>query len=65
VEMSLLTAYKEVIDDLKDDIGYKEGALETALSILRTRLNELETVWAIPDEIWNMEFDEPEEEPDN
>ena len=65
MEMSLLTAYKEVIDDLKDDIGYKEGALETALSILRTRLNELETVWAIPDEIWNMEFDEPEEEPDN
>jgi len=64
MEQSLITAYKEVIDDLKDDIGYKEGALETALSILRTRLNELETIWAIPDEIWNMEFDEPEE-PDN
>lgn len=48
----LIGMYKAVIDDLKQDIGYQDGAKEKALSVLQTRLNELETIWAIPDELW-------------
>jgi len=42
---NLTDAYKLVIEDIAQDIGYVEGAKETALSVLAGRLNELITVW--------------------
>jgi hypothetical protein len=46
--MELTKAYELVIADLKQDIGYAEGAQETALAVLRGRLNELKKVWSMP-----------------
>jgi hypothetical protein len=42
--MTLIEQYKNVIADLAQDIGYVEGAQETALSVLKGRLHELEEV---------------------
>ena len=48
----IIQAYKDVIADLEQDIGYEEGAQETALSVLKGRLHELVHVWSIPNEEW-------------
>lgn len=41
----ILKAYELVIADIAQDIGYKPGAQETTLSVLRGRVNELVNVW--------------------
>jgi hypothetical protein len=41
----LTDAYKLVIQDIAQDIGYVEGAKETTLSVLSGRLTELVEVW--------------------
>jgi hypothetical protein len=46
----LTDAYKLVIKDIYQDIGYVENAKETAMSVLLGRLNELETVWSETEE---------------
>lgn len=50
----ILKAYELVIADIAQDIGYKPGAQETTLSVLRGRVNELVNVW----------FAEEKEEPE-
>lgn len=46
VEVSKLTdAYKLVIEDITQDIGYVKGAKETAITVLANRLTELVEVW--------------------
>ena len=42
---NILEAYEMVIADIAQDIGYIEDVQETTLSVLRGRVNELETVW--------------------
>lgn len=41
----LTDAYKLVIADIAQDIGYVKGAKETAISVLSSRLTELVEVW--------------------
>jgi hypothetical protein len=41
----LTDAYKLVIEDIAQDIGYVKGTKETALSVLSGRLTELVEVW--------------------
>jgi hypothetical protein len=41
----LTDAYKLVIEDIAQDIGYVKGAKETTLSVLSGRLTELVEVW--------------------
>jgi hypothetical protein len=41
----LTDAYKLVIEDIAQDIGYVKGAKETAISVLSGRLTELVEVW--------------------
>jgi len=68
----VIKSYKIVIEDITDDDTWLEDAKEQVLSLLRTRLMELTTIWSIPDELWQAEFDEvelpapaqPEEEED-
>jgi hypothetical protein len=48
----LQEAYKLVIADLEQDIGYEGDAQEKALSVLKGRLHELINVWSIPDQEW-------------
>lgn len=48
----LQEAYKLVIADLEQDIGYEGDAQEKALSVLKGRLHELVHVWSIPNEKW-------------
>ena len=45
----LTDAYKLVIQDIAQDIGYVEGAKETTLSVLSGRLTELVEVWKEPE----------------
>jgi len=52
-------AYKYVIADLEQAIGFKEKSMNKALSVLRTRLQELEEIWSIPDEEWIDPVDNP------
>ena len=52
--MTLAEQYRNVIADLEQDIGYVEGAQETALSVLKSRLHELENV--LPD-LFNEDID--------
>lgn len=42
--MTLAEQYRNVIADLEQDIGYEEGSQETALSVLKGRLHEIEDV---------------------
>lgn len=60
--------YDNVIADLTADDTWNEEAKQQTLSVLKTRLNELLTIWSIPDEIWNDTYDEVElpkpDEPD-
>jgi hypothetical protein len=56
----VIKSYKTVIADVLADDTWLPKPKEKVLSLLRTRLTELETVWAIPDELWNTEFDEVE-----
>ena len=53
----VVQSYKMVIEDIVADITWKTVAKEQALQLLRTRLMELETIWAIPDELWHAKFD--------
>jgi hypothetical protein len=46
-DMTLAEQYRNVIADLEQDIGYEEGVQETALSVLKGRLYEIENV--LPD----------------
>jgi hypothetical protein len=55
----LVNAYQAVIDDIRDAIGYDPEAHMWCIAVLRHRVDELETVWAIPDELWNA-FDDKE-----
>ena len=55
-----ISSYEIVIADITADDTWFEEAKEQTLSLLKTRLNELKTVWSIPDEVWNAEFDEVE-----
>jgi hypothetical protein len=57
-----ISSYELVIADITADDTWFEEAKEQTLSLLKTRLNELKTVWSIPDEVWNAEFDQPEPE---
>jgi hypothetical protein len=57
-----ISSYEIVIADITADDTWFEEAKEQTLSLLKTRLNELKTVWSIPDEVWNAEFDQPEPE---
>jgi hypothetical protein len=41
----LTDAYKLVIEDIAQEIGYVKGAKETAISVLSGRLTELVEVW--------------------
>ncbi len=41
----LTDAYKLVIEDIAQDIGYVKGAKETTISVLSGRLTELVEVW--------------------
>ena len=52
--MTLAEQYRNVIADLEQDIGYEEGAQETALSVLKGRLHEIENV--LPD-LFNEDID--------
>ena len=52
--MTLAEQYRNVIADLEQDIGYEEGAQETALSVLKGRLHEIENV--LPD-LFNEDVD--------
>ena len=45
----LTDAYKLVIQDIAQDIGYVERAKETTLSVLSGRLTELVEVWKEPE----------------
>jgi hypothetical protein len=56
----VIKSYKTVIEDITDDDTWLEDAKEQVLSLLRTRLMELTTIWSIPDELWHAEFDEVE-----
>jgi hypothetical protein len=64
----VIKSYKTVIADVLADDTWLPKPKEKVLSLLRTRLTELETVWSIPDELWNAKFDEVElpdpEQPD-
>jgi hypothetical protein len=46
--MELSKAYELVIADLKTSTSYAESAQETALAVLRGRLNELKNIWSMP-----------------
>jgi hypothetical protein len=51
VRVSKLTdAYKLVIEDITNDIGYVKGVKENALMVLANRLTELVEVWKHEDE---------------
>ena len=52
--MTLAEQYRNVIADLEQDIGYVEGAKETALDVLKGRLHEIENV--LPD-LFNEDID--------
>ena len=56
----LVSCYKSVIEDIINDDTWLPEAKEQTLSLLRTRLMELETIWSIPDELWHAEYDEVE-----
>jgi hypothetical protein len=56
----VIKSYKTVIEDVLADDTWLPKPKEKVLSLLRTRLMELETVWSIPDELWHAEFDEVE-----
>ena len=58
-DLSLAEQYKNVIADLKQAIGFKEKSMTKALSVLNTRLYELEEIWSIPDEEWIDPVDNP------
>ena len=64
----IVQSYKTVIEDILDDDTWLPEAKKQVLSLLRTRLMELETIWSIPDELWHAKFDEVElpdpEQPD-
>ena len=51
----LVQAYKQVIADLTDAIGFVEADKTTALAVINQRLWELEVIWAIPTDEWNKE----------
>ena len=53
-DMTLAEQYRNVIADLEQDVGYVEGAQETALSVLKGRLHEIENV--LPD-LFNEDID--------
>jgi hypothetical protein len=53
----IVQSYKTVIEDIIDDDTWLEEPKRNVLSLLRTRLMELETIWSIPDELWHAEFD--------
>jgi hypothetical protein len=58
----VIKSYKTVIEDVLADDTWLPESKKQVLSLLRTRLMELETIWSIPDEVWNAEFDQPEPE---
>jgi hypothetical protein len=58
-DLSLAEQYKNVIADLEQAIGFKEKSMNKALSVLNTRLYELEEIWSIPDEEWVDPVDDP------
>lgn len=55
-------AYKYVLADLKQAVGFRKKSIKQARSMLKQRLWELEEIWSIPDILWNA-FEE--EEPKN
>jgi hypothetical protein len=59
--MELAEALKLVINDIANDPTWLEKPKKKTLRMLNQRLMELETIWAIPDELWNDTFDEPDE----
>ncbi len=58
--MELADAYKAVISDITNDPTWLEKPKNKTLRVLNQRLMELETIWAIPDEIWHDNYDEPD-----
>lgn len=47
--MNIVEAYKAVISDLSQQVGYDQEARETAVGVLTGRLVELVFVWGHPD----------------
>lgn len=59
--MELADALKLVINDIASDPTWLPKPKKKTLRMLNQRLMELETIWAIPDELWNDTFGSDEE----
>lgn len=54
-DKELIDAYKLIIDDLSQQVGFDEGVLETVLSALDGRMHELTEVWPFFDIVKQLE----------